>query len=45
MSVVTQLYFHIVEEHYCMFRPFPGWAIIKLRLEYITTDIYKLHFY
>jgi hypothetical protein len=33
MSVVTQLYFQIVEENY-MFRPFSGWAIVRLRLEY-----------
>jgi hypothetical protein len=34
MSVVTQLYFQIVEENNYMFRPFSGWAIIRLRLEY-----------
>jgi hypothetical protein len=34
MSVVTQLYFQIVEENNYMFRPFSGWAIISLRLEY-----------
>jgi hypothetical protein len=34
MSVVTQLYFKIVEENNYMFRPFLGWAIIRLRLEY-----------
>jgi hypothetical protein len=34
MSVVTQLYFKIVEENNYMFRPFSGWAIIRLRLEY-----------
>jgi hypothetical protein len=39
MSVVTQLYFQIVEENY-MFRPFPGWAIIRLRLEYRRKLIY-----
>jgi hypothetical protein len=34
MSVVTQLYFQIVEEINYLFRPFSGWAIIRLRLEY-----------
>jgi hypothetical protein len=34
MSVVTQLYFQIVEENNYMFRPLSGWAIIRLRLEY-----------
>jgi hypothetical protein len=34
MSVVTQLYFQIVEEINYMFRPFSGWAVIRLRLEY-----------
>jgi hypothetical protein len=34
MSVVTQLYFQIVEEINYKFRPFSGWAIIRLRLEY-----------
>jgi hypothetical protein len=34
MSVVTQLYFRIVEENNYTFRPFCGWAIISLRLEY-----------
>jgi hypothetical protein len=34
MSVVTQLYFQIVEENNYMFRPFSGWAIIRLRVEY-----------
>jgi hypothetical protein len=34
MSVVTRLYFQIVEEINYMFRPFSGWAIIRLRLEY-----------
>jgi hypothetical protein len=34
MSVMTQLYFQIVEEINYMFRPFSGWAIIRLRLEY-----------
>jgi hypothetical protein len=33
MSVVTQLYFQIVEENNYMFRYFSGWAIIRLRLE------------
>jgi hypothetical protein len=33
MSVVTQLYFKIVEENNYMFRTFSGWAIIRLRLE------------
>jgi hypothetical protein len=33
MSAVTQLYFQIVEENNYMFRPFSGWAIIRLRLE------------
>jgi hypothetical protein len=39
MSVVTQLYFQIVEENN-MFRPFSGWAIIRLRLEYRRIHIY-----
>jgi hypothetical protein len=34
MSVVTHLYFQIVEENNYMFRPFSGWAIIRLRPEY-----------
>jgi hypothetical protein len=34
MSVVTQMYFQIVEEINYMFRPFSGWAIIRLKLEY-----------
>jgi hypothetical protein len=34
MSVVTQLYFQIVEENNYMFQPFSGWAIVRLRLEY-----------
>jgi hypothetical protein len=34
MSVVTQLYFQIVEENNYMFRSFSVWAIIMLRLEY-----------
>jgi hypothetical protein len=40
MSVVTQLYFQIVEEYNHMFRPFSGWAIIRLRLEYRRKLIY-----
>jgi hypothetical protein len=40
MSVVTQLYFQIVEENDYMFRPFSGWAIIRLRLEYRRKHIY-----
>jgi hypothetical protein len=40
MSFVTQLYFQIVEEISYMFRPFPGWAIIRLRLEYRRKHIY-----
>jgi hypothetical protein len=40
MSVVTQLYFQIIEENNYMFRPFPGWAIIRLRLEYRRKLIY-----
>jgi hypothetical protein len=40
MSVVTQLYFKIVEENNYMFRPFSGWAIIRSRLEYRTKHIY-----
>jgi hypothetical protein len=34
MSVVTQLYLQIVEEDNYMFRPFCGWATIRLKLEY-----------
>jgi hypothetical protein len=34
MSVVKQPYLQIVEEIYKMFRPFSGWAIIRLKLEY-----------
>jgi hypothetical protein len=34
MSVVTLLYFQILEENNYMFRPFSVWAIIRLRLEY-----------
>jgi hypothetical protein len=33
MSVVTRLYFLIVEDINYKFRPFSGWAIIMLRLE------------
>jgi hypothetical protein len=40
MSVVTQLYFQIVEEINYMFRPYSGWAIIRLRLEYRRKLIY-----
>jgi hypothetical protein len=40
MSVVTQLYFQIVEENNYMFRPFSGWVIIRLRLEYWRKLIY-----
>jgi hypothetical protein len=40
MSAVTQLYFQIVEENNYMFRPFTGWAIIRLRLEYRRKLIY-----
>jgi hypothetical protein len=40
MSVVTQLYFQIVEENNFMFQPFSGWAIIRLRLEYQRELIY-----
>jgi hypothetical protein len=40
MSVITQLYFQIVEENNYMFRPFSGWAIIRLRLEYRRKLIY-----
>jgi hypothetical protein len=40
MSVVTQLYFQIVEESNYVFRPFSGWAIIRLRLEYRRKLIY-----
>jgi hypothetical protein len=40
MSVVTQLYFQIVEENSYMFWPFTGWAIIRLRLEYQRKLIY-----
>jgi hypothetical protein len=40
MSVVTQLYFQIVEDNYYVFRPFSGWAIIRFRLEYQSNLIY-----
>jgi hypothetical protein len=39
MSVVTQLYFQIVEEINYMFRPFSRW-VIRLRLEYRRKLIY-----
>jgi hypothetical protein len=42
MSVITQLYFQIVEEINYMFRPFSGWAIIRLRLEYRRKLIYNV---
>jgi hypothetical protein len=40
MSVVTQLYFQIVDENKYMFRHFSGWTIIRLRLEYRRKLIY-----
>jgi hypothetical protein len=40
MSVVTQLYFQFVEENNYIFRPFSGWAIIRLRLEHREKLIY-----
>jgi hypothetical protein len=40
MTVVTQLYFQIVEEINYMFWPFSGWAIIRLRLEYLRKLIH-----
>jgi hypothetical protein len=40
MSVVTQLYFQFVEEINYIFRPFSGWAITRLRLEYRRKLIY-----
>jgi hypothetical protein len=40
MSVVTQLYFKFVEENNYMFRPFSGWAIIRLRLKHRGKLIY-----
>jgi hypothetical protein len=35
VTVVTQLCFQIVEEINYRFRPFSGWAIIRLKLEYL----------
>jgi hypothetical protein len=40
MAVLTQLYFHIIEEINYMFRPFSGWAIIRLKLEYLRNLIH-----
>jgi hypothetical protein len=40
MSVAAQLYFQIVEENNYVFRPFSGWAIIRLRLEYRRKLLY-----
>jgi hypothetical protein len=40
MSVVTQMYFHIVGENNYMFRPFSWWAIMRLRLEYRRKLLY-----
>jgi hypothetical protein len=40
MYIVTQLYFQIVEEINYIFRPFYGWAIIRLRLEYWRKLVY-----
>jgi hypothetical protein len=40
MFVVTQLCFQIVEEINYMFRPFSGWAIIRLRLQYRRKLVY-----
>jgi hypothetical protein len=40
MSVVTHSYFKIIEDNNYMFRPFSGWAIIRLRLEYLRKFIY-----
>jgi hypothetical protein len=40
MSVITQLYFQIVEENNYMFRPFSWWIIIRLRLEYRRKLVY-----
>jgi hypothetical protein len=34
------MYIQIVEENNYMFRPFSGWAIITLRLEYRRKQIY-----
>jgi hypothetical protein len=50
MSVVTQLYFQIVEENNYRFRPIFEWAIIRLRLEYrgkltYYNVVYTLNFY
>jgi hypothetical protein len=43
MSVVTQLYFKVVEEINYMFRPFSGCAIIRLGLEYRRKFIYTYY--
>jgi hypothetical protein len=43
MAVVTNLYFQIVEEINYMFRPFSGWAMIRLRLEYRRKLILDVH--
>jgi hypothetical protein len=46
MAVVTQLYFQIVEEINYMFRPFSGWAINRLKLEYVKnlhTTMWTIH--
>jgi hypothetical protein len=40
MVVVTQLYFQNFAVMNYRFRPFPGWAIIRLRLEYRRNLIY-----
>jgi hypothetical protein len=40
MSVVTQLYFQIIEKINCMFRPFSESVIIRLRLKYWRNLIY-----
>jgi hypothetical protein len=40
MSTITQLCFQIAEEINYMFRPFSGWTIIRLRLEYWIKLIY-----
>jgi hypothetical protein len=40
MAVVRQPYFKIVEENNYMFRPFSGWDIVRLRLEYRRKLIY-----
>jgi hypothetical protein len=39
VSVITQLYFQIVEEINYMFRPFTGWAIIRLKLEQFENTV------